>query len=215
MTTETLVSRPEITLGFEDGEAPARKYLWTMESVSRAMAAGIFGGEPCDRLNMELIEGELIEKMTPNPPHWTAVLLIQDALRAAFGPGYAVSAQSLLYVDEHSVPEPDVMVLEGAIRDYKTQPTGANARLVVEVSDMTARKDRTTKVALYARAGVTEYWALVLKDRTLEVRRDPIQLIAGGFRYRTRLTFQENETVTPLHAPGAIVKIADLLPDAA
>ena len=108
-SNEALAERPTT----ESEEAPARKFLWTMETVYRAMSAGIFDGEPCDRLNMELIEGELIEKMTPNPPHWTAVFLIQNLLIAAFGSGHAVVTQSPLFVDKNSVPEPDVMVFDG------------------------------------------------------------------------------------------------------
>jgi Uma2 family endonuclease len=60
----------------------------------------------------------------------------------------------------------------GSIRDYKKQhPT--TAVLVVEVADTTLQFDRTTKAALYARAGIPEYWIVNLADRVLEVHRQP------------------------------------------
>lgn len=178
------------------------------------MAAGVFGGEPVDVLKMELIDGELLEKMTTNPPHWTAVMLTQEALRQAFPSEHVVTAQTPLYIDEYNEPEPDVMVLTGAIRDYLTHPRAEQTRLVVEVADTSHSHDRNRKARLYARAGVTDYWVLVLSRRVLEVRRDPAELpdAPGTFQYQTLLTIREDSVVTPLHAPETSIRVTDLLP---
>lgn len=192
-----------------------RKHLWTAEEVYRAMAAGVFGGKPADWIKTELIEGELIEKLPQDRPHSAAISLAQTALTAVFGAGHYVASQVPLHVDEHSEPEPDVMIVVGSPRDYRQHPTGSDTRLVLEISDTTLRQDRHTKSRLYALAGVTDYWILILRTRTLEVRRNPAPSPenADHLEYQSVQTYQETESVSPLHAPDAIIAVADLLPD--
>ena len=56
--------------------------------------------------------------------------------------------------DDYSEPEPDVAVVRGGIRDYRdARPTAA--LLVVEVSDDSLRRDRTTKQRPIPKAGIT------------------------------------------------------------
>ena len=44
---------------------------------------------------------------------------------------------------------------------------------MVEVADSSLRLDRRFKAAVYARAGLREYWIVNLVERTLEVHREP------------------------------------------
>ena len=110
-------------------------------------------------------------------------------------------------------PRPD-RVVAGTPDDYQDHPTAADVALVMEVSDTTVGYDQTKKAPLYARAGVAEYWILILKTRTLEVRRDPIVLSEGptGYGYRTLTLYRETDTVTPLNAGTAVIPVAGLLP---
>ncbi len=214
MSTLTL----ERNFSDEDAQEPdtgLRKHLWTVTEVYRAMELGLFGA-PTDRLNMELIEGELIEKMPQGRSHGIAVLEIPPLLMQAFGAGHHVSTQLPLNINQITNPEPDLMVVVGKPRDYKTHPTADKVKLVVEVSDTTLRQDRITKVRLYAQAGITEYWVLMLKSRRLEVRRDPILLDSrtGEFGYQSLTVHTESDVVSPLHAPKATIAVADLLPPA-
>src|SRR5207248_5059445 len=108
-------------------------------------------------------------------------------------------------------PVPEVMVVRGGIRDYTTaHPT--TAVFVVEVADSSLKFDTTTKAELYAPAGVPDYWVIDLEHRRLLVFRDPRSTGNGAIAYRTRLTLGPNDTVSPLAAPNAAVKVADLLP---
>src|SRR5436853_4548026 len=61
--------------------------------------------------------------------------------------------------------------------------------------------------AAYARAGIPEYWIINLRQRQVEVYRDP-----KGARYQSVMTCGENDTVTLLAAPHAAIRVADLLP---
>ena len=67
--------------------------------------------------------------------------------------------------------------------------------------------DRGDKAALYARAGVGDYWILNLIDRRLEVHRDPAP---GG--YRSIRALAADDEIAPLAAPSAPVAVANLLP---
>ena len=72
----------------------------------------------------------------------------------------------------------------------------------------------TGKASLYAKFGIEDYWILNLKNRTLEVYRQPIadENSFYGFNYGEKLTFDESGEVSPLVKTDASVKIADLLP---
>lgn len=186
-------------------------HVWTREKYEHATELGLLG--PDD--HVELIEGEIVQKMPQNSPHSTAVLLGLEALRAAFPQDHVVRPQLPLSLGDWSQPEPDMAVVAGSARDFSgAQPTADDAVLVVEISDSTLLPDQTTKAGLYARAGIGEYWIVNLPERVLEVYRQPVPVEDGllGFAYRqvTRLT--EAESVSPDAAPSFVVAVADLLP---
>ena len=163
---------------------------------------------------LELIEGEVIEKVTPQEtPHATGIRLSDKAVNRIFMEGYDVRTQLPLEFGPRSKPEPDVAVVTGTIRDYaRAHPT--TAVLIIEVSDSTLRYDRTTKAGLYARAGITDYWILNLIDRVLEVHREPAAMtdmpLGHGYRSITRHT--ATASIAPLAAPQSLIAVADLLP---
>lgn len=186
---------------------PTRR--WTTADYFRAVELGVF--RPDEQL--ELIKGEIISRMSPtNAPHTTAVLMVAEELTRAFGVGHHVRPEQPLLIGGDSVPEPDVVVVAGSLRDYASRhPTNQEVLLVVEVSDTTLAQDRRVKAALYAEAGIAEYWIINLPERRLEVHREPAAL-GQGFTYRTLTLYGEQDRVTPLAAPQAILAVADLLP---
>src|SRR6266498_1801107 len=146
-----------------------RTWRWTRAEYDRLIEAGVFRpGDP-----IELLGGQLIVAEPQGSAHFTAVQLAEDALRAAFGPGWEVRAQGPLALDAESEPEPDVAVVPGTPRDYRDgHPT--HAALVVEVAEWSLRGDRGDKGSLYARAGIADYWIVNLVDGVLEVLREPV-----------------------------------------
>ena len=110
-----------------------------------------------------------------------------------------------------SEPEPDIAVVRGRIEDYRdAHPT--SPVLVVEVADSSLARDRGRKGSLYARAGVPDYWIVNLTDGVLEIYRDPRRTAAGRWRYAAVRVGKPRATVSPLAAPRARIRVADLLP---
>src|SRR5437868_15177058 len=93
-----------------------RTRRWSRVEYDRLIEHAIFPpGE-----HLELLGGELLVAEPQGSRHAVAVRLAEDALRAAFGPGWEVRAQLPIALDEDSEPEPDVAVVRGSSRDYVT-----------------------------------------------------------------------------------------------
>ena len=72
--------------------------------------------------------------------------------------------------------------------------------------------DRDRKRAIYARAGIREYWIVNLADRCLEVYRDPVAAPGQASSYRSSQKLTPSDSIAPLAATTATVTVADLLP---
>jgi Uma2 family endonuclease len=173
---------------------------WSVEAYLRLCEGGHIGPE--DRV--ELLEGEIVEKLGQDFPHISGIRALAEALRAIFAAGFDVSQQLPLRTGT-SVPEPEVLVLQGFWRDYvRRYPEPHEVVLVAEVADESRlSNDRTQKHRIYASAGFGEYWILNLVDRQLEVHRKPL---ASGTYSKTRV-YQEDAT---LEIGGGTLKVADL-----
>ena len=134
----------------------------TVEQVEGMLEAGILPeGAP-----IELIDGVLVYKdrsergedpRTIGKRHNLAVQLL-----AALGPdlrarGCSMQTQGPVRIPPHDEPEPDGAVVRGQPRDYADRlPSATDVHAVIEVSDSSLEYDRTTKLALYARAAIAQ-----------------------------------------------------------
>src|SRR3989442_8056386 len=85
-----------------------RTRRWTRVEYARLIDLGLLDeDEP-----VELVDGELVCKEPQAARHAAAVLLVAEALRRAFGPGWQV-IQMPIALGSDSEPEPDVAVVEG------------------------------------------------------------------------------------------------------
>jgi Uma2 family endonuclease len=201
-------ARPALSPAPPDKGIGSRR--WTREEYHRAADLGLF--RPEERL--ELLDGEIIARMTQNEPHASVAARAARLLAGVFGPDHHTRTHSPIVLNGQSEPEPDVIVVPGTEFDYLSRHPGpADLHLVVEVSDTTLRYDRGRKRTAYARAGVLEYWIVNLPERQLEVYRDP-----SGSRFRSATVHGEQDSVAPLAAPGRgcadalAIHVADLLP---
>jgi hypothetical protein len=143
---------------------------------------------------VELLEGWLIVKMPKKPAHRTATYLVRTAIAALLPPGWYVDSQEPI-TTEDSEPEPDVVVVQGMIRDYQDCHPGPDAiALVIEVSDATLERDRTSKKRVYAKAGIAIYWIVNLVDRHIEVYRNPMPL-SQTWDYTQQQNYQPTDQI--------------------
>jgi Uma2 family endonuclease len=112
---------------------------------------------------VELIDGEVIDMAPMGTRHHSTILRLSQRLQFAVGAGALVATQLPLRLDPHNEPEPDLALLRPRADFYANAlPCGADALLVIEVSDTTLAYDLRIKAPLYARHGVAALWVIDL-----------------------------------------------------
>ncbi|MEO2088789.1 MAG: Uma2 family endonuclease [Gemmataceae bacterium] len=186
---------------------PPARWKWTREQYHEMGRLGFFRGK-----RVELIDGEVRPMSPMNDPHGLAVVFTSEALRLLFGEQFTHRVQLPMRLWNGDEPEPDVAVIAGPPRSHTGHPP--TAVLVVEIADTSFEFDTHEKAGLYAAAGVPEYWVLDLERRRLLVFRGPKPAASEpfGHRYESLLSLDPDQKLSPLAAPDASVKVADLLP---
>src|SRR5580692_11568392 len=184
-----------------DPVGPSRK-RWTRAECATLEASGVLNQQ-----HLELVEGELIDKMGKNRPHVNGLAGIHAWLLRVFGEKF-VNQEAPIDVSPEdnpsNEPEPGVIVLNRDFWNFRSaNPGPQDLHLVVEVADTTLNFDLTTKAGLYARAAIVEYWVLDVPGRRVIVHRQPQ---AG--KYTTILIYSEHESVAPLAAPQAMFPVS-------
>lgn len=185
-----------------------RTRRWTRTEYERLVELGVFR----DGERLELLDGHLVLREPQYAPHSLGIRMVEEALRSTFRTGWDVRSQLPVALDDYSEPEPDVAVVPGSYRDYRTEHP-ARPVLAAEVSLSMLATDRR-KAGLYARAAVQEFWIVNLVDSVLEVYRDPSRSPRApfGWSYRDVRHLGRAEFVAPLAAPDARIAVADLVP---
>lgn len=169
--------------------APMRRRRFTREEYHRMGEAGILREDE----RIELIEGEIIEMAPIGHRHVAFVINLTRLLVLRLGDRALVSTQNPVVLTEHTEPEPDFTVLRLPAVPYKERPVRADdVLLLIEVADSSLAYDRSTKLRIYAAAGIPEYWIVDCTTETVEIYRDPG---LEGYRTVTRATGQETLTL--------------------
>ena len=189
-------------------QPPLTLRRWNRAEYDRLVELGVFERDP-----VELVGGQLIVAEPQSAYHASAVRTVDYAVRAVLPPGWIVSVQSPVSLDEESEPEPDLVVVPGRPTDYRHEHP-ARPGLAIEVAESSLAFDREHKGSLYARAGIQDYWIVNLVDRVLEIYRDPAPDASApyGWRYRSVTTLAPPAAVVPLALATAQLAVADLLP---
>ena len=112
--------------------------------------------------------------MSIDPLHATAVENLGDLRPQLMPLGFDVRSQQPITIPPRSEPEPDGSILRGPRSRYaKAHPSPADICCVFEASDSSLRYDRTTKVRIYARAGIPQYVIINIVDDVIEVFESP------------------------------------------
>jgi Uma2 family endonuclease len=135
--------------------------------------------QPWDDTRYEIIDGELFVSTQPSAQHQFTCAEVVGSLREwnrASGLGMVLVAPGLIFADDDNAA-PDVVWLtrerlRAILRD--DGKLHGPPELVVEVLSPGAeneRRDRDSKLRLYSRRGVGEYWILDGQQRRAEVYR--------------------------------------------
>lgn len=179
------------------------RHRFTVAQYEEMVGAGIL--TEADRV--ELLRGEVVEKMTIGPAHAAAVKRLNRLFQQRLGLLAVIAVQDPLRLAD-SEPEPDLVLLKPRDDFYASEtPGAAHALLVVEVADSTLDSDRTLKCELYAEAGIDEYWIVNLIESCIEVHREPSP--TGNYQSIQRLA--GDAIFAPVHFPNCQLRVAELL----
>jgi len=157
---------------------------------------------------LELIEGEIIEMAPIGSPHAGTVAILTRLFGRAARDAAVVWVQNPVRMGERSMPQPDVVLLKPRADMYtRSHPSAADVLLLIEVSDATLRFDVSTKVPLYAHAGVVETWVVDIENARVQVFRDP-----GADGYRTSFVVSGSNRVTSTVLPAIEIAASELFP---
>lgn len=121
----------------------------------------------------EIIDGQMVPKMTIGDRHAAAVNRLNRLLAARLPESILLSIQNPLRISDFDEPEPDVVLADLTKYDGNRHPRPEETILVVEVSDVSLKNDRDVKLPLYADAGIAEVWIVNLRDNVIEIHQDP------------------------------------------
>lgn len=124
------------------------------------VALGVF-----DEEHIELLEGALVEMSPERADHALVVTQLNRVLTPALPPEWSVRIGHPWAASDRSEPEPDVAVVPTGGDYHLEHPS--QARLLIEVSRSSRRKDLGAKAVIYAAARVPEYWVFDLADRVV------------------------------------------------
>ena len=175
-----------------------RVHLMSVEEYHRAGQTGVLSKD------VELLRGIVVTKMPKSPLHELVADKLMDLLLAQVPKEFKVRRNGPLTL-RASEPEPDIAVIKGK-RDDWAERHPSTAQLVVEVA-VTGEDLAESKAEIYAEAGISEYWLVRPKQRSVEVCRQPT---SDG--YLSRRTLSEHDRLSCAEVPGVEFLVADILP---
>jgi Uma2 family endonuclease len=187
-----------------EGELPT--WRWDFDQYMRMTEAGLL-----PERGVELIDGEILDMAAQKYPHAICVSKSVRVLMEMFPEPMWVKVESTLRFSDLSAPEPDVALLPR----IESDPQAAlDPLLIVEVSDTSLDYDRGEKAELYAAHRVPDYWIINIRDRVVEVHRNPVKDSSSrfGWRYAEGRIIHPGESFALLAAPDRPIEIARLMP---
>ena len=183
-------------------EVAAARRLFTREEYHRMGEVGIL--KPTDRV--ELIRGEIVEMSPVGRRHQAFVDNLTQLLVVRLAGRVIVSVQNPVVLADDTEPEPDLKILRRRPVPYKEREAYAeDVLLLIEVAETSLAYDRSTKLRLYAEAGIPEYWVVDCATESIEVHRTPD---ADGYRDVIRVAGVA--TVTLQAFPDVALTLAEI-----
>ncbi len=154
----------------------------------------------------EIIDGELVPKMTIVDRHAMAVNRLNRLLATSLPASILLSVQNPLRIGDFDEPEPDLVLADLTKYDGTRHPRPNETLLVIEVADANLRNDRNVKIPMYAANMIMEAWIVNLRDNVIEVHRNPIADI-----YQQIEIFRSGEIVKSNVLPELKVEVDSII----
>jgi Uma2 family endonuclease len=153
-------------------EVAATRRRFTRAEYHRMAETGILGEH--DRV--ELIRGEIVQMSPIGPRHAAFVDNLNQLLVTRLAGRAIVRVQNPVALADDTEPQPDLVILRRRPVPYKErEPYGEDTLLVIEVADTSLAYDRTTKLRLYAEAGIPNTGSSTAPRRPSRSAATPVQ----------------------------------------
>ena len=183
-------------------EVAGARRLFTRQEYHRMGEVGIL--KPTDRV--ELIRGEIVEMSPIGRRHVAFVDNLNQLLVLGLAGRAIVSVQNPVVLADDTEPQPDLSIRRRRAVPYKEREAYAeDVLLLIEVAESSLAYDRSTKLRLYAEAGVLEYWVVDCGAESVEVYRTP-----GSHGYRDVRRVSGGGTVTLQAFPAVVLSVSDV-----
>lgn len=144
--------------------------------------AGDIWDAPDDDLRYEVIDGELFMTPAPIPMHQLGLMVLSNLIYNWIDPrglGKVFGSPVGVVLDEETAVQPDLIFIArerlGIIGERGVE--GPPDLVVEALSPSTEARDRGVKMRRYAAAGISHYWLLNVRARSLE----PFALGENGY----------------------------------
>jgi Uma2 family endonuclease len=179
-----------------------QRRLFTVDEYAAMAQSGVL--KPDERL--ELIGGELRLMSPIGPLHAEVVRRLTVALVLQSQDQAILSVQNPLLLDDHTQPQPDLLLLKPRAGGYAaSHPQPTDALLLIEVCDISLEQDRTEKLPRYAAAGISETWLVDLEKQQIEQYSQPNQGL-----YERKEVRKLNDEIRSLGTPPLIIAVKSL-----
>ncbi|HEU5117498.1 MAG TPA: Uma2 family endonuclease [Isosphaeraceae bacterium] len=195
MATATELSAP--TAGTE------RPFDISTEMFSTMIERGVF--PPKNRIFLR--DGKLYEKISRTKHHGSVGAGVTMALAPRLPAGWSLWPESTIVLDDLNAPLPDFSVIRSGDllgrANPERYPDPRDIGLLIEVAVTSLRKDLTTGLEQYARAGIPAYWVVDVLGRRLLAHSEP-RTEQGRSLYARVETYQSGQSI-PLVLDGVEV----------
>lgn len=173
---------------------------WSVDDYHRMVKAGILR----DR-RVELLVGEIIEMSPETPIHYTTAKRGAKYLEELLSGKADIRFNGPITLSD-SEPEPDIAIVRLPESSYNDRhPTPQDIFWIVEIAKTSLKKDSDLKTAIYAKAGIREYWIVDLSNQQTIVFRNPHK-----GKYTEEYTIREG-TILPIAFADIFVSVERLL----
>lgn len=188
------------TLALDPAAELDTRLKFTLSDVQAMLTAGVLD----DEQRYEVLDGEIVPMMAPNPPHMRVKRWLARELTLRLQRDFWVCSEPTFHLEfDGDFTIPDIIVYPRAFRPEDVR--GPDALLLIEVAHSSLKKDRGRKATLYASFGVRDYWVVDAAKRITFVHRNP-----SGSRYAEVSEHGPEAALTPLLLPGLSLRLSEV-----